>query len=170
MSLRSSFALTSVATLALAISAQVHAGSVTTDGPDLIIKTKGGLDVSTSDKSFGFKLGGRIHADYDNFDGVYTANGRSADEFYFRRAFLTLSGYAFKDWNYIVSLDFGDNGNTVGASRWDELSISYTGFDFGEIKFGRFDPIIGLERATGSNWTTAIERSTIYEIADWAQD
>lgn len=166
MSLRSSFALTSVATLALAIAAQVHAGTVTTDGPDLIIKTKGGLDVSTSDKSFGFKLGGRIHADYDSFDGVYTKNGHTADEFYFRRAFLTLSGFAFNDWNYVVSLDFGESG----GSRWDELSVSYTGFKPLEIKFGRFDPIVGLERATGSNWTTAIERSAIYEIADWAQD
>lgn len=166
MSLRSSFALTSVTTLALAIAAQVHAGTVTTDGPDLIIKTKGGLDVSAADKSFGFKVGGRIHADYDNFDGVYTKNGQTADEFYFRRAFLTLSGYAFTDWNYVVSLDFGESG----TSRWDELSVTYTGFDLADIKFGRFDPIVGLERATSSNWTTAIERSAIYEIADWAQD
>jgi len=166
MSQRYSFALKSVAALALAISAQVQAGSVTTDGPDLVIKTKGGLEVNTSDKAFGFKLGGRIHADYDNFDGVYTKNGQSADEFYFRRAFLTLTGYAFTDWNYVVSVDFGDSG----TSRWDELSVIYTGFDLVDIKFGRFDLLPGLERATSSNWTTAIERSAIYEIADWAQD
>ncbi|HFT4720691.1 TPA: porin, partial [Pseudomonas aeruginosa] len=58
--------------LALAVSAQAFAGTVTTDGADIVIKTKGGLEVATTDKEFSFKLGGRLQADYSRFDGFYT--------------------------------------------------------------------------------------------------
>ena len=56
--------------LALAISAQAFAGTVSTDGADIVIKTKGGLEVATTDKAFGFKIGGRVQADYSTFDGL----------------------------------------------------------------------------------------------------
>ncbi|MGC3619694.1 porin, partial [Pseudomonas aeruginosa] len=72
--------------LGLAISAQSLAGSVTTDGADIVIKTKAGLEVATTDKEFSFKLGGRLQADYRRFDGYYTNNGYTADAAYFRRA------------------------------------------------------------------------------------
>ena len=58
------FAGFAASALALAISAQAFAGTVTTDGADIMIKTKGGLEVGTTDKAFSFKLGGRIQADY----------------------------------------------------------------------------------------------------------
>ncbi|MGE2390278.1 porin [Pseudomonas aeruginosa] len=74
--------------LGLAISAQSLAGTVTTDGADIVIKTKGGLEVATTDKEFSFKLGGRLQADYGRFDGYYTNNGNTADAAYFRRAYL----------------------------------------------------------------------------------
>src|SRR5690606_39829991 len=44
------------------------------------------------------------------------------------------------------------------------------GFEGINIKVGRFDLLPGLERATSSNWITAIERSAIYELASWAQE
>src|SRR5690554_2648690 len=106
-----------MAVLAYCVTAPALAGTLTTDGPDLIIKTKGGLEVHSADKDFGFKIDGRLQGDYDSFDGVYTANGRGADEFYIRRAFLTLSGYAYTDWSYIFSLDFGDSGSEIGRAH-----------------------------------------------------
>jgi phosphate-selective porin len=60
-------------------SSQAFSGTVTTDGADIVLKTKGGLEVSTSDKEFSFKLGGRVQADYGRFDGVFTKNGDTAD-------------------------------------------------------------------------------------------
>lgn len=155
-----------MAVLAYCVTAPALAGTLTTDGPDLIIKTKGGLEVHSADKDFGFKIDGRLQGDYDSFDGVYTANGRGADEFYIRRAFLTLSGYAYTDWSYIFSLDFGDSG----SGSWFEASVTYSGFEWVNIKVGRFDLLPGLERATSSNWITAIERSAIYELASWSQE
>ena len=81
-------AIFTASVLALMVSSHALAGTVTTDGPDITIKTKGGLQVAAVDKSFSFKLGGRIQADFDQFDGVYTKNGKSANEAYFRRAIL----------------------------------------------------------------------------------
>ena len=82
--------------LGLAISAQSLAGTVTTDGADIVIKTKGGLEVATTDKEFSFKLGGRLQADYGRFDGYYTNNGNTADAAYFRRAYLEFGGTAYR--------------------------------------------------------------------------
>ncbi|MDY0205879.1 MAG: porin [Pseudomonas sp.] len=155
-----------VSALALMISSQAVAGTVTTDGPDITIKTKGGLQVAAVDKSFSFKLGGRIQADFDQFDGIYTKNGKSANEAYFRRASLELSGTVYHDWKYIFDLSFADNGR----SKWNEASIAYTGFKPVSIRIGRFGPDFGLENATSSKWISTIERSIIYDAGDWVND
>lgn len=153
-------------TLALIISSPVLAGTVTTDGPDITIKTKGGFEAATVDQSFSFKLGGRIQADFDQFDGVYTKNGKSANEAYFRRARLELSGTAYHDWKYAFNLDFAEDG----SSKWKEASITYTGFKPLKVKVGRFDPDFGLEKATSSKWISTIERSIIYDAGEWVND
>ncbi|MEX6504191.1 OprO/OprP family phosphate-selective porin [Pseudomonas zhanjiangensis] len=165
--IRKHFAGFAASALTLAVSAQAFAGTVTTDGTDIVIKTKGGLEVATTDKSFGFKLGGRLQADFDSFDGLYTANGNRGDEPYFRRAYIELSGVAYQDFKYALNVDFAaDNGN----SKVDEASIAYTGFSPLTLKVGRFDPDFGLEKATSSKWITTIERSAIYDLADWVND
>ena len=164
--IRKHFAGVAFSALALAVSAQAVAGTVTTDGADIVIKTKGGFEASTTDKQFGFKIGGRLQADFDSFDGIYTKNGKRADEAYFRRGILEISGVAYTDWKYAFNVDFADSG----SSKWYEASVTYTGFKPVNIKIGRFNPDFGLERATSSKWITAIERSAIYDLADWAND
>lgn len=165
--IRKHFAGFAASALALAVSAQAFAGTVTTDGADIVIKTKGGLEVATTDKEFSFKLGGRLQADFGTFDGFYTNNGDNADAAYFRRAFLELSGTVYKDWKYVMSYDLSHNAGQAGKGYFDEASVTYTGFNPVNIRVGRFDPDFGLEKATSSKWITAIERSSIYEIADW---
>lgn len=169
--IRKHFAGFAASALALAVSAQAFAGTVTTDGTDIMIKTKSGLEVSTTDKQYSFKLGGRLQADFDQFDGVYTNNNNSANEAYFRRAILELSGN-YKDWGYVFNYDFsdGDNKNSGAHEDWDEASISYTGFAPVKIKVGKFDADFGLEKATSSKWITAIERSAVYDLASWVND
>src|SRR3546814_5038160 len=78
--IRKHFAGFAASALALAVSAQAFAGTVTTDGADLVIKTKGGLEVGTTDKEFSFKINGRLQADADSFDGFYTQNGERSEE------------------------------------------------------------------------------------------
>ena len=48
--IRKHFAGIAASALALAVSAQAVAGTVTTDGADIVLKTKGGLEVATADK------------------------------------------------------------------------------------------------------------------------
>lgn len=155
----------SLCALALAISTQVQAGTVTSDGPDLIVKTKSGLEVATADDQFSFKLGGRIQADFDQFDGVYSLNGRTADSAYLRRSRLELSGKAYRDWGYELAVDFSSPDTPI-----KDAFISYLGFDPVTIKIGRFDPDFGLDNAISSKWTTAMESSMITDLAPWASD
>lgn len=165
--IRKHFAGFAASALALAVSAQAFAGTVTTDGADLVIKTKGGLEVATTDKQFSFKVGGRLQADYSRFDGFYTVNGDSADAAYFRRAFIEIGGVAFTDWKYQFNYDLSHNAGSSKDGYWDEASIQYSGFNPINIKVGRFDPDFGLEKATSSKWVTAPERNAAYDLVDW---
>ncbi len=146
------------------------AGTVTTDGADLVIKTKGGLEVATTDKEFSFKLGGRLQADYSTFDGYYTRNGDKADAAYFRRAYIEFGGTAYKDWKYQINYDMSRNVGSDSTGYFDEASITYTGFSPLNIKLGRFYTDFGLEKATSSKWTTALERNMSYDLAEWVSD
>ncbi|MBD9484709.1 porin [Pseudomonas sp. PDM14] len=168
--IRKHFAGFAASALALAISAQAFAGAVTTDGADIVIKTKGGLEVATTDKEFSFKIGGRVQADYSRFDGFYTVNGDTADAGYFRRAFLEVGGVMFTDWAYQVNYDLSHNSGGDERSSdgyFDEASLTYNGFKPLAIKVGRFDPEFGLEKATSSKWVTAPERTAAYDLVDW---
>lgn len=165
--IRKHFAGFVASALALAVSAQAFAGTVTTDGADLVIKTKGGLEVGTTDKQFSFKVGGRLQADYSTFDGFYTKDGDNADAAYFRRAFLELGGVAYGDWAWQINYDFSHNAGNADDGYFDEASIAYNGFAPVQIKVGRFDPEFGLEKATSSKWVTAQERNAAYDLASW---
>lgn len=166
--IRKHFAGFAASALAMAVTAQAFAGTVTTDGADIVVKTKGGLEVATTDKEFSFKLGGRVQMDYSQFDGIYTDNGNKADAAYIRRAFLELSGVLYTDWAYTLNYDFAHNSGDADNGYFDEASLAYNGFKPVSIKFGRFDPEFGLEKATSSKWVTAPERNSVYDIMDWA--
>ncbi|OAI94001.1 MULTISPECIES: OprO/OprP family phosphate-selective porin [Pseudomonas] len=168
--IRKHFAGFVASALAMAVTAQAFAGTVTTDGADIVVKTKGGLEVATTDKQYSFKIGGRIQADYSRFDGFYTNNGNTADAGYFRRAFLEIGGVLATDWAYQVNYDFSHNAGGDNRSEdgyFDEASLAYNGFKPVSIKVGRFDPEFGLEKATSSKWVTAPERTAAYDLADW---
>lgn len=150
---------------ALVGTGQALAGTVTTDGADIVLKTKGGLAVATADDQFSFQIGGRLQADFDTFDGVYTKNGERADASYFRRSRLELSGKAYGVWAYDFALDLNKTDTPI-----KEASVSYLGLDPVTFKLGRFDPDFGLENAISSKWTTAIESSTITDLAPWVND
>lgn len=166
--IRKHFAGFAASALALAVSAQAFAGTVTTDGADIVVKTKGGLEVATTDKQFSFKVGGRLQADYSQFDGIYTLNGDKADAAYFRRAFIEIGGVAFTDWKYQFNYDLSHNAGSSDDGYWDEASIQYSGFNPVNVKVGRFDPDFGLEKATSSKWVTALERNAAYDLVSWA--
>lgn len=164
------FTQLSLAVMGSVLAMSVQAGTVTTDGADIVLKTKGGLEVATADKEFSFKLGGRIQADYARFNDYYTRNGNSADAAYFRRAYLEFGGTAYKDWKYQINYDLSRNVGNDSTGYFDEGSVTYTGFNPLNLKVGRFYTDFGLEKATSSKWVTALERNLSYDVAEWIND
>ncbi|WP_298187685.1 porin [uncultured Pseudomonas sp.] len=157
--------------LALAVSAQAFAGTVSTDGADLVIKTKGGLEVATTDKEFSFKLGGKLQWDATNFDGLQAADQNQPfdDTFntFIRRGEIGLEGVAYKDWGWgvRVSYDGSENGTDV-----DRAYITYSGLDFATFTVGQYGGEYGLENTTSSSWITAIERPFMYDFLNGDED
>ncbi|NBF03584.1 porin [Pseudomonas sp. Fl5BN2] len=156
--------------LSVAMPLTSHAGTVTTDGADIVVKTKGGLEVATTDQAFSFKLGGRLQADYGRFDGYYTRNGDTADAAYFRRAYLEFGGTVYRDWKYQINYDLSRNVGNDSTGYFDEAAVTYTGFNPLNLKIGRFYTDFGLEKATSSKWVTALERNLSYDTAEWVND
>ncbi len=144
--------------IALAIlsagAASVQAGTITTDGPDIVVKTKGGLEAKTTDGKASFKIGGRIQLDYNSYDGVMNAvPGEDGSDIFFRRARLELEGH-YADWGYLMSYNLTDSGSI------DQLHTTYRGFGpLAELTFGQQKEDFGLEDTGSSKWITAVERS-----------
>lgn len=135
-----------------AVAAQ--AGTVTSDGADLVLKTKGGLEAKTADGKASFKIAGRIQLDYNSFDGVInTVPGEDGSDLFFRRARLELEGH-YVDWGYYMSYNLTDSGSI------DQLHTTYKGFgELAQVVFGQQKEDFGLEDTGSSKWTTAVERS-----------
>lgn len=131
-----------------------QAGTVITDGPDIILKTKGGLEARTSDGRYSFKVGGRIQLDYNDYDGVINKVVDSdGSDIWFRRARLELSGH-YDDWSYLMAYNLTEDGSI------DQLNFGYGGWgDLANLTFGQQKEDFGLEDTGSSKWTTAIERS-----------
>lgn len=145
-------------TLALAIlsatAASVQAGTITTDGPDIVVKTKGGFEAKTTDGSASFKLGGRIQLDYNNYDGVMNAvPGKDGSDLFFRRARLELEGH-YQDWGYLMAYNLTEGGSI------DLLHTTYMGWGpLALLTFGQQKEDFGLEDTGSSKRITTMERS-----------
>ncbi len=140
--------------LASTCAMSTQAGTVITDGPDIILKTRGGLEARTSDGRYSFKVGGRIQLDYNDYDGVINKAGDSdGSDIWFRRARLELSGH-YDDWSYLMAYNLTEDGSI------DQLNFGYGGWgDLANLTFGQQKEDFGLEDTGSSKWTTAIERS-----------
>lgn len=150
-----------------ALASQAHAGTVTTDGADIVIKTKGGFEAKTTDGEYSFKIGGRVQMDYNSYDGVTNAGasdpGSTGSDFFFRRARLAVKGHA-GDWKYGLSYNLGADGIESGV---DQLKVTYTGFGkMFNITAGQQKEDFGLEDTGSSKWITAIERSLVANAFD----
>lgn len=149
------------------------AGTVTSDGADLVIKTKGGLSVATADKDYSVQLGGRIQYDYDltEFDSA-----TKTDDFFVRRARLYVKGNVAGDWSYKAQFNILNGGEVedtalgTGGEAADEggtpedLYIRYNGFGKkAVVTAGRQKMPFGLEALTSSKDISMLERSAVTE-------
>ncbi len=146
----------SAITLAISslLSTTILAGTVTSDGADLLIQTKGGLKVSTTDKKYSVQLGGRIQYDYNRAE----LNGRAnEDQFDTRRARLFVAG-KIEEWSFKAQFNIDKSGA-------EDLYIRYNGFGQKKIvTLGRQKMPFGLEQLTSSKDITFLERSAASEL------
>ncbi len=147
-----------------ALTAQAHAGTVTTDGADIVIKTKGGFSAKTTDGQYSFKIGGRVQLDYNDYDDVISQDDNGDSDIFFRRARLAVKGHA-GDWKYGLSYNLGA-GDDIDAGV-DQLHVTYTGFGkLFNITAGQQKENFGLEDTGSSKWITAMERSLVANAFD----
>ncbi len=143
------------------VASAADGGEVSSDGPDLVLKTKSGFEIATADGDYSFKLGGRIMLDYNHYDGVINRQeGETGSDVFFRRARLELKGKA-KDWSYVMSY------NLTGGGSIDQLHASYTGFgEAAMLTFGQQKEDFGLDDTGSSKWITGIERAMASDAFD----
>ncbi|TQV78704.1 ATPase [Exilibacterium tricleocarpae] len=140
------------------VTAHVSAGTVTTDGPDIVISTKPGLSVKTADDKYSFGIGGRIMWDYNRAE----LNGEADEnELSVRRARLAFTGSA-GDWSFKSQFNLGEDGSDAGDV--EDLYLRYNGWGkAAKLTIGRQREPFGLEQLTSSNDISVLERSAITE-------
>ena len=105
---------------------------------DVLLRVdKGGIEASSFDGRFSFKLGGRIMA-----DGAWHAEDRVdlGDGTELRRAWLEAEGVMFGDWGYELGVEFAGGVEIKDAYLeylgWPERSLALGQFN---MQFDRFD-------------------------------
>ena len=150
--------------LALAIasiSVGANAGTVTSDGGDVIVKTKGGFSVKTADKKNAFNIGGRIQWDYNNAEADSDSEP-DENNLDVRRARIFLKGTVDKNWDYKAQFNIGEDGSDAGSV--EDLYIRYKGWGkMANLTVGRQKEPFGLEEQTSSKDISILERSALTE-------
>ena len=149
-----------------AVAMQASAGTVTSDGSDIVIKTKGGFAVETVDGDKSFNIGGRIQWDWNSasIDPASPSSDERNEENQFdvRRARVFLKGHV-GDWAYKAQWNLDDEGSSGGDI--EDLYIRYTGWGKkANVTIGRAKAPFGLEELTSSKDISILERSAITEL------
>lgn len=144
-----------------AITTTGHAGTVITDGPDIEIKTDGGLEVATVDGKASMELGGRLQWDYDSTEAE--DRGIDREDLDARRARLFVEGH-YGDWAYKAQFNIAETDGADGGTA-EDLYIRYLGFgDLANITVGKQKEPFGLEELTSSKYISALERTALTEL------
>jgi phosphate-selective porin OprO/OprP len=121
---------------------------------DWTAKWSNGHQISSSDKKFSLKFGGRIMADYtfvsedDELSDLVEGDG-----FEFRRARFFMSGTIYERVKFKAQYNFGD-----GGAEFKDVWIGLTS-DAGLLQFGHFKEPFSLEELTSSKYLAFLERS-----------
>ena len=144
----------SVAAIAQAcVSSGVSAG----EGADQAVQLKStpALQVSTSDGAYSMRVAGFLQFDHVHASG----HGDGWNESTVRRARLGVRGQADTNWKYDFMFESGS-----GQTELFDANITYTGFDFGDIRIGQFKEPVGLEWSTGAPWWTFSDRGLVASL------
>jgi phosphate-selective porin OprO/OprP len=106
-----------------------------------------------------FEIGGFMQVDAAFFEGAHNEQRRGS-EYEIRRARVGLKHESKKGWEAELEIDINDQDNEVSVT---DAYVSYTGWNFGEVTFGKMKEPFGLENTTGSKNINTIERSVVTE-------
>ncbi len=132
------------------------------DAPTVTV-ANGRPRIQSADKAFDFALTTRVHLDYGWWFPDQGITTDLPDGFNVRRAFLGITGTAFKDWGYNITFDFSGRANSSG--RVQNIGISYNGIKNWAFDIGAFQPSFTLMDSISSNDIPFIERSQTTNIA-----
>jgi phosphate-selective porin OprO/OprP len=125
----------------------------------------GRLTLASADGAFSISLRSTVH-----LDAAYFAQGRNppgtdlSSGTNLRRAQLSLTGTAWRDWSYQFTYEFGGL-NVPRAGYIYRAYIQYDGFKPFGFRVGAFAPPAGLEDATGAGNVVFMERASAANIA-----
>lgn len=126
------------------------------------IDTKGKLEITSADKDFKWRIGGRLHADMtmpENDDGALRSTNYE-DKYEARRMRLDVTAQVWKAWQFKVQYDFTDTGIAGLRDAFIKYLVDTENVK-GTITTGHFKEYISLEELTSSNDISFIERSTM---------
>lgn len=125
---------------------------------DVMVKTEGGIEISTYDGRFSGKIGGQIMLDAAHYeeDRNKEALGDGTE---FRSLRLELGGRLAGDWEYEMEVDFSDNDTDV-----DNAFVRYAALEPTTLTLGQFKEPFSLEEQTNRKFLTFMERSLANEL------
>jgi phosphate-selective porin OprO/OprP len=133
---------------------------------------KDGVIFESADKSTSFAVGGRIHADYRNFDRnisskstTNTNAGNESDTFDIRRARIELKGKFYDAYEFLVSTDLAGTSAGNTTSVLDQAWLNINWWKEAQFRFGQFKAPMNLEKMTSSNFIDFQERSLANQLA-----
>jgi len=116
------------------------------------VNTQGGINISSLDKHFSFRLGGRVMVDNAFYyqDKNPLGNGTKI-----RRARLEMKGKLFTDWHFVLNPEIGSDENV----NLTDAYIRYEGLSPVKILIGQFKAPFSIEQQTSNRHITFMERS-----------
>lgn len=119
-------------------------------GQAVVIKTEGGLSVSSTDGRFSVEIGGRLQIDAAFYKEDKNPLGNGLE---IRRAYLNLEGTMFGDWGYEFSVDFADDAEVKDAFVTNDRLWPV------RLIIGQYKEPFSLEELTSSKYLTFMERA-----------
>ena len=122
------------------------------DADSVKITMKPSPKIESADGQYSFQPFGRIHLDATAFNDDVKDHPSNAN---FRRARLGVKGKLGDDFFYKTEVDFAGE-----AVNFKEVSLTYSGLEYTDIKVGHLKPALGLQQNTSSNYIQTLERAS----------
>ena len=114
------------------------------------------------------EMTGRINIDTDYFDGLFReGSNNSIMKGQLRRARFAINADMFNEWSAKLQLAINENKKSLIVK---DFYLVYEGWNFADVKMGKFKEPFGLERITSSKNTVFIERSLMSNVFSFGRN